>query len=539
MRADSTWDVSGAARLGFELRAGLWLLLSALCLSCGKTRAGSKDGAVDGNDAVSDTSGTASGEEGNTSVTTTRAGMAASTRATGGTTSSSNSTGNAGSGGAGTSTEASSSGGGAPSSDSTTTGEPLEPTDCSFDVDVELSSLISTVGIVQWDVDLENLEQAFIDFGRVSDDQTFPQRAPVDLSQTRNRTLLLGMKSTAEYAFRIVANSALQTCTSETFTIQTGPPPSRLPGIDREVFDASSITHGFFIVSELSLSVDSDVYIFDEDGDEVWWEVGPVTTARARMSWDGNFMWMQAANLNGDAGEMRRVSMDGLDEETIGGLEQTHHDFAVLPDGGVVAIAYGDEGPDGPSRIIKREADGEIVTVVEDVSTLYPVTDDCHPEAIQYDEKSESFTIAVPCENLFVAFDETGTPLWQLGGATATAPHLASTWQGGNHGHQLLDDGHFLFFGNRDGAEALVLDFQLDFDALTATEVWRYESTLGSSRLGDVQRVPGGNTLVTYSLSGVIHDVAADNSLAQTFTTLLSGFGYLSYRPTLYGPPPG
>jgi hypothetical protein len=57
--------------------------------------------------------------------------------------------------------------------------------------------------------------------------------------------------------------------------------------------------------------------------------------------------------------------------------------------------------------------------------------------------------------------------------------------------------------------------------------------------MGDVQRLPNGNTIVAYSTRGVLHEVAADGTLLQTLSWPLGGsFGYIEKRASLYGPPP-
>jgi hypothetical protein len=72
---------------------------------------------------------------------------------------------------------------------------------------------------------------------------------------------------------------------------------------------------------------------------------------------------------------------------------------------------------------------------------------------------------------------------------------------------------------------------------MTATEVFRYTSEgNGSSSLGDAQRLPNGNTLVTYSNQGVIREVDSGGQVVQTFET--DALGYVMHRASLYGPPP-
>lgn len=94
-------------------------------------------------------------------------------------------------------------------------------------------------------------------------------------------------------------------------------------------------------------------------------------------------------------------------------------------------------------------------------------------------------------------------------------------------------------FNNADGTRSPALEYALDESGLVAERVWEYGSEFGSVWLGDVQRLTNGNTLVTYSSNGVMHEVDADGKLVQSRSWALgAGLGYVMRRPTLYGPPP-
>jgi hypothetical protein len=57
--------------------------------------------------------------------------------------------------------------------------------------------------------------------------------------------------------------------------------------------------------------------------------------------------------------------------------------------------------------------------------------------------------------------------------------------------------------------------------------------------MGDVQRLPNGNTLVTYSYQGLIHEVSPEGALLQQLSWGIGGaVGYSMKRASLYGPPP-
>src|SRR5690606_1968941 len=119
--------------------------------------------------------------------------------------------------------------------------------------------------------------------------------APVDLSEPGYRTLLLGMKSERDYSFQIVATSAGQTCSSETLTLTTGYVANAVPTIRREIAQEAAISPGFIVTM---LNTSPYAFIFDADGDVVWWAAGPGTASSARMDWDAKNMWMVTGNPN-------------------------------------------------------------------------------------------------------------------------------------------------------------------------------------------------------------------------------------------------
>src|SRR5262249_12068828 len=111
-----------------------------------------------------------------------------------------------------------------------------------------------------------------------------------------------------------------------------------------------------------------------------------------------------------------------------------------------------------------------------------------------------------------------------------------------NHGHHLTPDGHFLFFNNNGPAatggtgQERILDLVLDETSGTATQVWEYENPDGHSAfLGDAERLPNGNALVTYSMSGLVQEVDPSGKVVQSWKG--TTFGYTDFRTSLYGPP--
>src|SRR4051794_3299821 len=119
---------------------------------------------------------------------------------------------------------------------------------CTFAGTSSLSPMISTVGIVTFTTLLPSPTEAHIDFGL---DTSYGMRAPVDLAAASYRTLLLGMKPSRTYHFQLSAtDSAGDSCTSDDFTLATGPPPNGMQNPTITTNDASALYGGFLVTGQ-------------------------------------------------------------------------------------------------------------------------------------------------------------------------------------------------------------------------------------------------------------------------------------------------
>ena len=439
---------------------------------------------------------------------------------------------------------------------------PDAPASCSFSIITNvISSQMPTVGIVEWSTTLSNLANANIVFtlnGASSSVLNRGGTAPVDLTKPNHRTLLLGLKPSSNYTFHIEAMAANGTgCKSADYTLPTtgafpgtGTFPTGVPVIARTVVNASAQAKGFIVTSS-GMTYGNYAIIIDADGTVVWYADAPIQCSRARMDYEGVNMWMLAVNDDNSTGEMRFVSMDGQASMTnISGLADAHHDFAVLP-GKIAAMVWATTDIDAASNLVEMNADGSgsATTVFEIGSNLYMggpsvvggSTNSFHCNSILYHSVDDSFTIGDRNPNLYVKVSQAGAIKWQFGGscanAPAGAPHCVSeSWQV-NHGHHLLDDGTMLVFNNVTSGTSHVLEFKLNTSGtLSATSVEDFTSDdLNSNVLGDVQRLPNGNTLIAYCTSGEVLEVDPSWATVQTLTGV---YGNVDWRETLYGPPP-
>ena len=414
--------------------------------------------------------------------------------------------------------------------------------DCEVTVSTrQVSSKIVTVGVVEWSLEgkapdsakivyrLQNAADGLVNLGG---------EAPVDLARPGYRTLLLGLKQASDYTFHIEAMRNQQLCASPDYALPTTGTLPLSPAVSVQVAQEAARAPGFIVTSSGTF-VPSGAFIIDADGAVVWSFPGPESTTRALMDYEGENMWMVALNLLNEGGQMRYVSMDGqAQDDHVAGLDYAHHDFTVMPGGKVAALAWATPGNDPPSAVVIRSPDGSVATAFTAGASVFGADTYYHANAIHYFPSDDSFTIADRNVNAVVKVSATGAPQWEIGGTCVGVPAgsrcLPQDWQVA-HGHHLLDDGTLLLFNNGDSVNH-ILQYRITDVAsgFSATVVRDYPGQGMGNNLGDVQRLPNGNTLVTYSLDGKIVELDPAWNLVQTFTVRV---GYSSWRPTLYGAP--
>jgi hypothetical protein len=432
---------------------------------------------------------------------------------------------------------------------------------CTFTGTSSLSPMISTVGIVTFATMLPSPAEAHINFGR---DTSYGMTAPVDLTAPSYRTLLLGMKPSKTYHFQLSAtDSGGDSCTSDDFTIASGPPPNGMQNPTITTNDASALYGGFLVTGQYSQSFiagsagGAPAFILDKDGTYVWWyTVAGSDATGVTMSYDGQYMWINSVNVPSHVAKVHRVSMDGLiDEDHSAEFAGLSHQLTVLPDETVAFYAYGTNGCDD---IKLRAPDGTVTTVVN-ARDAHGGTDACHLNAIFYSPLDDTLIFGDLDNNCLTKITRSGATVWVLNGGVDTGPSSSFNggglvWQGGEHGFHILGLDDFVIFNNNakmpagskvswgaaagDASGSRAIEIKLDLTAMTATQIWSYQALgLNDNVLGDAQRLPNGNTIIDFSTQGSIQEVDAQGKLLQEIKTA-TNFGYLQKRPTLYGPPP-
>lgn len=389
-----------------------------------------------------------------------------------------------------------------------------------FTVNVEISSAIRTVGIVTWSISIP-INEAYIEFGL---DTNYGMQAPVDLSDPDYRTLLLGMKGEMDYHFRVVAKDDNKEYKSSDYTITTGPVTNLAYVREMNVFNENARARGFYVTSVWQSAQVVTVggarglaIIVDEDGDIVWWWVASHlgNLSSSRISYDGKNMWMVGIGEEG----LERVTMDGLDSQHY--AVRASHD--ITPVTGDVIAFIAEEWYTCGATIEEITPEGTTTVVFDTTQVLQG---NCHGNAIRYNEKMGLYSYSDMMQPDVLIIDRaTGNLVHQL-------RNFDSYWNGRQHGHHYFGNTFLVFINDFNYPQ----EYSIDVITRQLTEKWSYQTTLFSTLLGDVQRLANGNTTVTYSIPGRLHEIDTTQNLVMEMV-FNATIGYSSWRRSLYGPP--
>ena len=423
-------------------------------------------------------------------------------------------------------------------------------TSCTFTEMSSTSAQIPTVGIVTWSTTLVGPTSAQIAFGPST---AYGMTAPVDLTQTNYRTLLLGMKPSATYHFQITTSNGSGQCVSPDYTIMTGALTVSVPSVTVSPSTASGLFGGFLITGAYDPAAGlSPAFILDADGTVVWAYQIDSNVTGAVMSFDGTHMWINSDAVPGGLSDVHYVTMDGLtDNDDSSQFAGQNHQLTVLPDETVAFDAY---GVDGCDDIKLRSPNGTVTTLVNS-ETAHGGTGRCHVNNVQYSQLDDTLVFSdLNCNCITKVSRTTGSTVWVLGGGIGgvVSSFSGGSWEGGQHGIDILGLNDFLIFNNNaisdvaDGTllggsdnGSLAIEVLTDPTAGTATQSWSYTASPGIQNdvMGDVQRLPNGNTIIAFSTQNEIQEVSPSGNVLQTLT-FGSAIGYIQKRATLYGAPP-
>ena len=410
----------------------------------------------------------------------------------------------------------------------------------------DISPQIGTVGTIEFVSSWEDPDTARIEFGK---NGSYDLVAPVETTGSTSRARLLGMTTASVFHYRIVLTEGELECQSEDRTIVTAPMPNGTGIGNGTVTPGTSTAEpsaGYFIGSNYN---GNWLYILNSAGELVWYYETTINNISSiRLAPDGRYVYARTLNVarNPANGRVVKIAIDGSSEEELS-LTSSHHDFNFGPEGSLVYIRKStDNSCDSLYLHWLDEPDDSQDELIADLDEFFTVDgpnmmlggESCHVNSVHYQEDG-GYTASDLVHNAYVKVDELGQLEWVLGGGVDSTFVGDGTVWSRQHGHHLVAPDRLLFFNNQTSAEktSRALEVVLDFDAGVATYApFEYGvDGLSSQVLGDVRRLPNGNTLVTYSVgSGLLHEVDPYGERVRAIDLPGGACGYTDFRPSLY-----
>ncbi len=370
---------------------------------------------------------------------------------------------------------------------------------------------------------------------------------------------ILGMRAQSTFGITVTATDAASNVATGAATYTTGALPAVIPPITVVTSDPTKTSPGFTVmtiwkwdfspVANIDYSASSLVAL-DPEGQVVWYYLPSNTYAMdPKKLPNGDLAFLTAEDGWAEIDMMGNVVRSSTSAAM--GLDSMHHelfpepsspDYLTLstelrqipgypaPDGGTTTYpVVGDvvaefNGEDGGVLHQWRELD-MLDPMREGDPSLFgapfwnglyrdagATKDWSHANAVVTDPSDDAIVVSSRTQGWVYKFARTdgGTPavLWRLGaGGDFTLTNAGETFQYGQHGANVLANGHVMLFddGNdrpaADGGVNLysrALEYALDTTAMTATIVWQYQESppFYAQFLGSSYLLPNGNVLV-------------------------------------------
>jgi hypothetical protein len=386
-----------------------------------------------------------------------------------------------------------------------------------------------------------NPRSARVDYGVGDLDQTIELAE----SATSQSVSLVGLPPESDASYRVTILDDGDTVAEVEGTYATPAPPRSFPTLTVE---GDPQAEPLWVVTSL-VGSKAGAVVVDTEGVVTWWHSvgGTASLTDAQLSADGTEIdYLRFASTGEDPSQLENTLGEIVTQPVLGGPPQRHdihpghHGFARKLDGSYLYPVYDFREVDGVwvrgDNVVQLAPDGTQTVLwstwdsfTYDPEALIDGSGWTHANGLTWDEDEQVIYVSLRNLNCVVKLSAEGELLWKLGGPDSDFSFSGA--RGFDHQHRLrpLEDGHVLVFDNGPSANvgSRVVEFALDAEAGTATEVWSYSGGLFVYSLGDVWRLPSGNTLVSWGSSGRFELVdPAGVSLWSMSADIGGGFGF-------------
>jgi Arylsulfotransferase (ASST) len=178
--------------------------------------------------------------------------------------------------------------------------------------------------------------------------------------------------------------------------------------------------------------------------------------------------------------------------------------------------------------VLRISAVGQVDTLIsgdehwgaaDDVEPPY-IADLDHPNSIDFDLDGGVIVSYRDLSAVVKVDRKTRAIVWQLGGTQNQFTFIDDPLGGfdGQHTARVLPNGHLLIFDNgwtHSPPTSRAVEYALDTVRKTATMVWQYSASppIFNDFTGSAERLVNGNTVVAWTLKGLVDEVGADGTL--------------------------
>lgn len=397
--------------------------------------------------------------------------------------------------------------------------------DLALEVTAVISEQVHTVVIVTWKT--AETTSGRVEFGP---DSAYGNVTNTTAAGTEHRVLLLGLPADTPVHFRVVLDTGTAEVATSDYEITTLSLPSGMP---QPVVSGEVTDQWAYQVLPIQGSVQY-VTMVDAEGRVVWYyqPTSGGNLMKAVLTHDRQHMLLGHAGNQGDlaASKLEFISLDGYDVRTVE-TPQFDHDLAELPDGTVALIMVDsrtkeDGSPWSADAIVELAPDGSFTEIFNAWDQIDPsglglenFQNWTHGNGIDYVASEDCYYLSMKELGSIAKIPRTtGVPEWIVNGKVNQFEFLDGAVPGYmQHQFEVLGDGHILLFDNGppERGYSRAAEIQLDFDAMTATELWEYIRVppVYVYAKGDVHRFADESTQVTWSTSGELQLVDASGGL--------------------------
>ena len=294
------------------------------------------------------------------------------------------------------------------------------------------------------------------------------------------------------------------------------------------------------------------VVAYDRCAVPVWWRPSQSETTkitRVHMGRDRRSVLYSEfdESREEDVGRIQRVNLsDG--RVTITRAREQHHDFFELPDGDLAWLSWerrpnewfenSDQtelladailsAPEGIGEGV--EPDVRYSTFDDlDVEPFWSCShmqggwanglDWTHTNSLIFHDDTEEWTINMRQWDATLRLNPDGSLKWMVGGPLDGFTRTEGTrWQRHGHMSDAWSDRLLIFDNGNHGDDPIVsraVEYRVDEAAGTLEQVWSFDHPDGGyvTHLGDARRLPGGNTMVSWSPDGILTEVTPEGDI--------------------------